>query len=258
MIDKSIDDKRRGRSFLLSLGLLAVVLTTFTSAFPQNTSIESSGYNQKIDEYGGDLDTDDEAARLDQLVALLSKDHNKRGCILSYSSPRVVRGHYLRRIYGIVRYLTEARGIEANRILLIDGGYKESSATELWLVSAGYAPTPKPSRAPPQINFSVPYKFDEECLECGPAVALYLYGLDEGLRFYAEVLRDNPTCRALIIVRPGTGDVNRRDVVTEARQTKRRLVSQHEIEANRISIRLRHPRADHLAVAEMWIMPRAK
>jgi hypothetical protein len=261
MIDKSNSGGKDRKAIIHWLRFSAVVLTTLISltvGIAQGTPADRSDHNQKIDEYE-ELNTDDEAARLDVLVERLSKDPDVRGCILSYSRPGLERGSYLRRIYGIARYLTESRGIEANRILLVDGGYKDSSATELWLVPQGEAPPPTaPTRVAPRVDLTAPYKFDEECLECGPAVALDLYGLDEGLRFYAEVLRDNPTSRALIIVRPGTGDVNRRVAVAEARQAKRRLVSKHEIEANRISIRLRNPRADHLAIAEMWIMPRAK
>src|SRR5437763_603615 len=99
------------------------------------------------------------------------------------------RGSYLRRIYGIHRYLTEARGIEANRVVVVDGGYKEKFITQLWLIPEGAEPpSPAPTISQPPVSTSSAYKFDEECLNCAPAVGLYLYGLDEGLKFYAEAL----------------------------------------------------------------------
>lgn len=112
------------------------------------------------------------------------------------------RGSYLRRIHGIAKYLTYTRGIETNRIAVIDGGYKEQFSTELWLIPEGAnPPTPIPKLPQPSVNISSAYKFDEECLDCAEAVGLTLYGLDEGLQFYAEALRKYSGARGLIIVK---------------------------------------------------------
>jgi hypothetical protein len=209
----------------------------------------------KLDEYG-DLPTDDEAARLDLFAEKLFKQPKLRGYIVAYNEPRMERGYYLRRIYGIGRYLTEARGIEANHVVVVDGGYKEKFVTELWLIPEGAEPpSPVSTMSQPPVNTSVAYKFDEECLDCAPAVGLYLYGLDEGLKFYAEVLRKSPDSRGLIIVRPDR-NVSVRKALNEARSAKNLLVKNYRIDANRIIIKSGRGRNDGTAVAEMWIVPR--
>jgi hypothetical protein len=109
--------------------------------------------------------------------------------------------------------------------------------------------------APPQVNSSAAYKFDDECLECEPAVNLYLYGLGEGMRFYAEALRGNPDSKGLIIVRPGT-HIGKHRALNEAREGKKLLAKNYKIDANRIIIKTGRRRDDNIAVAEMWIVPR--
>jgi hypothetical protein len=210
----------------------------------------------KLDEYG-DLPTDDEAAHLDLFAEKLFKQSNLRGYIIAYNEPRMERGSYLRRIYGIGRYLTEARGIGANRVVVVDGGYKEKFVTQLWLVPIGAEPPlPAPTISQPPVISSSAYKFDEECLNCDPAVNLYLYGLDEGLKFYAEALRKNPYSRGLIIVRPDR-NVSVRKALNEARSAESLLVNNYGVDANRIIIRSGRSRNDGTAVAEMWIVPRS-
>jgi hypothetical protein len=94
------------------------------------------------------------------------------------------------------------RGLPSDRVTVIDGGYRRTFTLELWTVSNdGSVPTPTPTVAGP-----TPSKrelFDEECLECDAAVILDLYGLSDGLKFYADALRQHPNARGLIIVRPG-------------------------------------------------------
>ena len=115
----------------------------------------------KLDEYG-DLPTDNEAAHLVVFAEKLFKQPALRGYIVAYNEPRMERGSYLRRIYGISRYLTEARGIEANRVIVMDGGYKGKFVTELWLLREGAnPPAPAPTTSQPLANTTSAYKFDE-------------------------------------------------------------------------------------------------
>lgn len=262
-LDVFVVSKRHGimktqKSTLMHLWfavLLACYLVTPVEFCLAQTNL-SETYSVKLDEYG-DLNTDDEAAHLDLFAEKLFKQPNLRGYIVTYDEPRMwLRGSYLRRIYGVGRYLTESRGIEANRVIVVDGGYKEKFTTELWLVPAGAnPPTPAPSMSQPTVNTSVAYKFDVECLDCDAAVNLYREGLDvEGLKFYAEALRKNLDSRALIIVRPDR-NISVRRALKEARQAKGLLVNNHGIDANRIIIKSGRGRNDGTAVAEMWIVP---
>jgi hypothetical protein len=110
--------------------------------------------------------------------------------------------------------------------------------------------------AQPKVDASAAYKFDEECLNCSAAVYLYREGLDkEGLKFYAEALRDLPDSRGLIIVRPDR-NISVRQALKEARRARRLLVKNHGINANRIVVKTGRSRNDGTAVAEMWIVPR--
>lgn len=243
-------------SVLVQMGLAVLLvysLVTPVEFCPAQSNL-SETYPVKLDEYG-DLPTDDEAAHIDLFAEKLSKQPKLRGYIVAYNGPRMERGSYLRRIYGVGRYLTEARGIEANRVVVVDGGHKEKFTTELWLVPEGAnPPTPAVSISQPMANTSVAYKFDEECLDCSPAVNLYLYGLDEGLKFYAEALRKSPDSRGLIIVRPDR-NISVRKALKEARRAKSLLVENHGIDAHRIIIKSGRGRNDGTAVAEMWIVP---
>jgi hypothetical protein len=249
--------KIRGAT-LIHAGLAVLLFYSFIApvqlCFAQTNL--SQTYPLKFDEYD-DLRTDDEAAHLDLFADKLLKQPKLRGYIVAYSEPRMEqRGSYLRRIYGVGRYLTEARGIEANRIVVVDGGYKEKFTTELWLIPEGAnPPTPVHSTSQPTFNTSVAYKFDVECLNCDSAVNLYRDGLDaEGLKFYAEALRKNPGSRAVIIVRPNR-DIGVRYALREARRAKSLLVKNLGIDVNRVIIRTGRNRNDGIAVAELWIVP---
>jgi hypothetical protein len=208
----------------------------------------------KLDEYG-DLPTDDEAARLDLFADKLFKQRRLSGRIIAYCESQMERGLYLRRIHGIAKYLTYARGIEANRVAVIDGGYREQFVTELWLIPEGSnPPVPVPKSPQPSVSISSAYKFDEECLDCATAVDLYLYGLDEGLQFYAEALRRYPAARGLLIVRPDH-DVSIRRALNEAHKAKGLLIKNYGIDADRVIVRSARSRKDGTAVVEMWVVP---
>jgi hypothetical protein len=243
-------------SVLIRVGLAALLVCSLIThgkfCLGQTSSSETN--SEKLDEYGN-LPSDDEAAHLDLFADKLFRHPRLRGQIVAYSDPRMARGSYLRRIHGIAKYLTYARGIETNRISVIDGGYKEQFSTELWLIPEGAnPPTPIPKLPQPSVNISSAYKFDEECLDCAEAVGLTLYGLDEGLQFYAEELRKDSSARSLIIVRPDK-DVSLRKALSEARQAKHLLVKQYGIEASRVAIKSAGSRNDGTAVAEMWVVP---
>jgi hypothetical protein len=239
-----------------SIGIAALLVWSLIThgRFCLAQTISSEINPVKLDEYG-DLGTDDEAARLDLLANKLFSQSSLRAQIVAYSDLRMERGYYLRRIYGIGKYLTHARGIEANRVAVVDGGYKNQFSTELWLIPEGAKPPTPVSKVPkPSVRISSAYKFDEECLDCAPAVGLYLYGLDEGLQFYAEVLRKYPAARGLIIVRPDE-DVSLRRALNEARKARSLLIKRYGIDANQVVVKSARSRNDGTAIVEMWVVP---
>jgi hypothetical protein len=244
------------RKYSILVGLVALSFCSLAvrehSSLAQTASAEAGPV--KLDEYG-DLGSDDEAAHLDLFADKLFKQRNLRGRIIAYSEPSIARGDYLRRIYGIGKYLTYARGIEANRVAVVDGGYRKRFSTELWLIPEGANPPAPVSRLPPpSLSPSEAYKFDEECLNCSPAVGLSLYGLDEGLQFYAHELQRNPFARGLIIVRPDQG-VSIRTALKEAFKARGLLIKRYGIKPNRVVVKPANTRHDGTAVVEMWVVP---
>lgn len=205
----------------------------------------------KFDSYVN-LTTDDEAAHLDFFQEALLKDGAVRGYLIGYNQVSSSPGPFLRRLYGDQRYLVEMRGLDANRVLVIEGGCRKEFTIELWLVpneSKPPAPTPTCFERPPGKRFL----FDQECLECSPAVNLDLYGLTDGLKFYAATLRDNPSSRGLILVRPGQ-DVGPRGALSEGRKAQRRLIRDFKIPSRRITVKLARRRKDNVSSAEMWVL----
>jgi hypothetical protein len=205
----------------------------------------------KFDSYVN-LSTDDEAAHLDLFQEALRKDAAARGYLIGYNQVSIPPGVFLRRLYGDQRYLVEMRGLDPDRVLVIDGGCRNKLTTELWLVpNKSKPPTPTPTCSQPPAGERL--LFDDECLECSPAVNLDLYGLTEGLKFYAATLLDNPLSRGLILVRPGE-HLGTRGALSEGRKAMQRLTRDFKIPRRRINVRLARRRTDNLSTAEMWVI----
>ena len=235
---------------LIASTFAALILCATVNAAAQSASAT------KFDSYES-LPTDDEAAHLDAFYEALRQQPDLRGYLIGYKQASVAPGVLLRRLYGDQRYLIEMRGVSPNRVVVIEGGYKPKSTIELWLIPNGVAPpTPMPAALPIQIN-TKRYLFDDECLECEPAVNLDLYGLTDGIRFYAVELQRNPNTRAIIVVRPGE-HLGVRRALSEARQAKRLLIRDYKIAAGRIAINPAQRRKDNLSTAELWIVPRRR
>ena len=87
---------------------------------------------------------DDQKARLDNLAVELQNDPSTRAYILAYggrTSPLVQVEKLMSRSRD---YLTTQRGIDASRIVVVNGGFREEDSVELWIVPSGAA-APKPT-----------------------------------------------------------------------------------------------------------------
>jgi hypothetical protein len=210
--------------------------------------------SQKFDSYG-QLSTDDEAAHLDAFREELRNHPNLVGYLIGYSANTLSRGTFLRRLYGDERYLVESRGLEPNRLFTIDGGSRDKLTIEMWLVPNGSA---QPVLSPTQSRSETGrgrYIFDDECIQCEAAVGLDLYGLAEGLKFYAAELNRTPATHGVIVIRPGQSAYTRQ-ALREAKRAKRLLARDYKVAANRIMINVGRRRKDGLVTAEMWILRR--
>jgi hypothetical protein len=82
---------------------------------------------------------DDQKARLDNLAVELQNDPSTRAYVIAYG------GRYspLSQVEVLMKrardYIVEQRGIDATRLVIVNGGFREEDSVELWIVPAGAA-----------------------------------------------------------------------------------------------------------------------
>ena len=113
---------------------------------------------RKFDEFG-DTNCEDEMARLDNFAVSLLNDQASKGVIIYYGG-RHFRGRLPKRGEAAARaarlkpYLVGRRGVPADQVILIDGGYTDEYRVELWITPPGASlPTPHPTIPAAQIKF---------------------------------------------------------------------------------------------------------
>jgi hypothetical protein len=94
---------------------------------------------------------DDDKARLDNLAIELQNSPGSIGYVIAYAGRGSRAGEAERMGRRALDYLSAARGISRDRLIFIDGGYRESNSFELWVVPQGAeAPRPTPTLTPEQ------------------------------------------------------------------------------------------------------------
>jgi hypothetical protein len=196
-----------------------------------------------------DTYADNEQAYLDLLAAALTRNTASRGYLVAYTKPGLPPGTFLRRIYGYKNYLVNLRGIDSNRITIIEGGTKDVLSTELWVVPNG-AEAPK---AVSELNLisELPSKFDTIFPDCPSEMTIYLEGTLDSLHFYARALVENPNTTAKILTYPG-----RRASMTKMRGVSNKvrvaLIQNYHIDGKRIVTSSSKRRRDCSEV-ELWL-----
>ncbi|MBX5479194.1 MAG: hypothetical protein IRZ19_08955 [Pyrinomonas methylaliphatogenes] len=110
-----------------------------TSTASCSASVVQPPQASKFDEYGN-IAFNDEKARLDNFAIQLQNQPGAQGYIIAYGGRRGRVGEALRRAERAKNYLVSTRGIEAGRIVTVDGGYRETLTVELWIVPQGAQP----------------------------------------------------------------------------------------------------------------------
>ena len=114
-------------------------LTRGDAQAPANPSL------RKFDEFGN-INCEDELARLDSLAIELRNNPNLQGYIIIYGGRRGRRNDAKARAARMQYYLVHSRGLRKTRILSLDGGYRETLMGELWVSqSRASAPIPTPT-----------------------------------------------------------------------------------------------------------------
>lgn len=80
----------------------------------------------------GDVDRDSEEMRLAGFAIQLANEPDSLGYIYIYGP-----SHASKRLTRIRRFLVEKRGVDPNRISLLNGGHHEETKVELWIVPPG-------------------------------------------------------------------------------------------------------------------------
>ena len=73
------------------------------------------------------------------------------------------------RLYRMKKYLVDVRGMQAERFVIIDGGYRENLMIQLWIKSReGKAPVPTPTVLPKDVRFKKGKikRWEYDCSEC--------------------------------------------------------------------------------------------
>lgn len=107
------------------------------------TSVMKKAEARKLDEYGKLLPKD-ENERLDKFTMELLMDPTAQAYLIAYGGRLSRAGDAQRAADKAKGYLVSRRGLDRDRIVTIDGGYREQPAVELWLVPSR-ASLPKPT-----------------------------------------------------------------------------------------------------------------
>ena len=96
---------------------------------------------------------DDDKARFDNLAIELQNSPGSQGYVIAYAGRNSRAGEADRMAARAVEYLTTTRGISRDRIVTINGGYRDANTFEMWLVPQGATPpAPTPTVTPDQIR----------------------------------------------------------------------------------------------------------
>jgi hypothetical protein len=121
---------------------------------------------RKFDEFG-DIYCEDEKARLDNFAIELQNNPDAQGYIIFYGGKRHPsfyrhssrlelprRGESAARGARLKPYISSTRGIDIDRVVVINGGYRDLWAAELWIVPKGAKPpVPTATVKPQEIRF---------------------------------------------------------------------------------------------------------
>lgn len=113
-------------------------------AYQASSSVKVAAPAKKLDEYAT-LKEDEENARLEAFMANVTA--NEQAFIFVYAGRTSPRGHADTEVRRIRAALLKS-GIPVERIVTVNGGFREEPAHELWLVPIGS----EPPRATPTVN----------------------------------------------------------------------------------------------------------
>jgi len=124
--------------FLLKLILFSLLVGSIGSASAQTANKAA----HKFDEFG-DIQYSDLMARLDNFGVELMNNPTVKGFLIVYRTRRDLAGLNHALSMRMKDYLVRTRGVQRDRLAIVDGGVAEHLTQELWIVPPGTAPTPR-------------------------------------------------------------------------------------------------------------------
>jgi|ERR1043166_1264615 hypothetical protein len=107
---------------------------------------------RRFDEYG-DVRFSDEKARLDNFAIQLQGQEDARGYIVVYAGQTALVGEAAKRGERAKNYLVKVRKLPLDKVVAIDGGYRDSLTVELFIYPKDEAPpTPTPTLDASQVE----------------------------------------------------------------------------------------------------------
>ena len=198
-----------------------------------------------------DMKTDDILAHLDLFAQRLGKEERLSGYIVAYRREDQLPGSFLRYVHGYRDYLVNRRGIDPDRVSILEAGTNEKMVTELWLVPKGSNP---PQRQAVNLEVNDPVQFDSLQMGSG-CVGEFTIELQEprdALRFFAGALQSSPTSKGFIVVHPSAGgSLNK--ALKLASSSKQSLVKEYGVAAQRIVANLGSSRL--CRQIDFWLAP---
>jgi hypothetical protein len=158
---------QRTPSRLLWLAALVVLFATAANIALARTPL-------KFDEFGK-LSCSDELIRLDNYGNKLRTLPDALAVVVVYASRSGTRrGEVVARLFAIRDFLVRRSSIETKRIVILDGGFRENSSVELWII---------PSEGRESVRYLVTSDVSPSSVQLrGPALTKWQYKCDRRLR----------------------------------------------------------------------------
>ncbi len=93
----------------------------------------------KLIDLFGQLSGDDASSRIDNLINEVEKNPNNKGILFVYCGKSCQYGEVEAHLRDI-RLKLNFRGVNNNRYMILPGGYREKTETELWLIPENACP----------------------------------------------------------------------------------------------------------------------
>jgi hypothetical protein len=122
-----------GRIQILAISLMLV----FASVVSAQTPVAVPALPRCAFDSYGDIDFEDEKARLDSFAIQITNDPQSRGLIQMYAGQKTFVRKATDRLDRAKSYLVDFRGIDSSRIVTVDCGFSRELTATLWVVPPG-------------------------------------------------------------------------------------------------------------------------